>query len=55
VVDAHLVEGMQKNDVGLASVVNEDLVQLPACHIATDDECVCVGRATTVDVSCIEG
>ena len=55
VVDALLVEGVHENDVGLASVVNKDLVQLPSCHIATDDKCVCVGRAAKVDVSCIEG
>jgi hypothetical protein len=39
----------------LAFVVNEDLVQLLAYHIASDDECVLVGHAAKVDVSCIEG
>jgi hypothetical protein len=40
VVDAHLVEGMQEDDVGLAPIVNKYLVQLPVCHVATNDECV---------------
>jgi hypothetical protein len=46
---------MQEDDVSLAPVVNEDFVQLLASHIATDDECVHVGRAMKVDISCVEG
>ena len=51
----HAVKGMQKNDVGLASIINDDLVQVPSSHIATDDECVRVGHAAKVDISCIKG
>jgi hypothetical protein len=55
VVDAHLVEGILEDDVGLTPVVNEGLLELPAFHIATDDECVCMGHAAKVDDCCIEG
>jgi hypothetical protein len=46
---------MQEEDVGLAPIINKDLMQLLACHIATDDECVCLERAANVDVSYVEG
>jgi hypothetical protein len=55
VADAHAVEGMEENNVLLAAVVNEDFVQVPACHTAFDYHGVDVGCAAQIDISGIEG
>jgi hypothetical protein len=51
---AHAVEGMEEYDVCLAAIINEDFVQVPACHAAVDDHGVDVGGAAQVDVSGVE-
>jgi hypothetical protein len=55
VADAHAVEGVKENDVRLAAVVNQDFVQVPACHAAVDYHGVHVRCAAQVDVSGVEG
>jgi hypothetical protein len=55
VADAHAVEGMEENDVRLAAIVNQDFVQVPACHAAVDYHGVHVRYAAQVDISGIEG
>jgi hypothetical protein len=54
-IDAHAIKGMQEDDVSLASIVDEDLMQLPSYHIAADNKCICMRCTTEVDISCIEG
>jgi hypothetical protein len=42
---AHAVEGMEEDDVRLAAVVNQDFVQVLACHTVVDYHGVNVGCA----------
>jgi hypothetical protein len=55
VADAHAIKGVEENDIRLAAVVNQDFVQVPACHAAVDDHGVDVGCVAQVDVSSVEG
>jgi hypothetical protein len=40
---AHAVEGKEENDVCLTAIIDEDFVQVPACHAAVDDHGVDMG------------
>lgn len=42
-VYAHVVEGVQKYDVNLAAVIDEDFVQVPPCDNIIYHYCICVG------------
>jgi hypothetical protein len=55
VADAHAVEGVEENDGRLAAIVNQDFVQVLACHVAVDYHGVHVRCATQVDISSVEG
>jgi hypothetical protein len=55
VADAHAVEGVEEDDVCLAAVVNEDFVQVLACHTAVDYHGVDVGCAAQINISGVEG
>jgi hypothetical protein len=55
VANAHAVEGVKENDVCLAAVVNQDFVQVLACHAAVDYHGVHVRCIAQVDISSIEG
>jgi hypothetical protein len=55
VIYAHAVEGMHEYDVSLATVIDEDIVQVPPCDSTIYHQCVCMGRTVKVNVSCIEG
>jgi hypothetical protein len=54
---AHAVEGMEEYDVCLAAIINEDFVQVPACHATVDDHGVDVGalRRSTSRASKVSG
>jgi hypothetical protein len=52
---AHAIEGMEEDDVRLAAIVDQDFVQVPACHATVDDHGVDVGGAAQIDVSGVEG
>jgi hypothetical protein len=55
VVDAHVIEGMQENDVGQTAIIDKYFVQIPSCYSAVDHHGIGVGCAAKVDISCIEG
>jgi hypothetical protein len=55
VADAHAVEGMEEDDVRLATIVDQDFVQVSACHTAVDYHGVNVGCAAQVNISGVEG
>jgi hypothetical protein len=44
VADAHVIEGMQENDIGLTAIVDKFFVQVPSCHSAVDHHGICMGR-----------
>jgi hypothetical protein len=51
VVDAHAIEGVQKNDVCLASIDNQDLLEFPPYHVAVMTitcECGALRRSTSL-------
>jgi hypothetical protein len=52
---AHAIEGMEEDDVCLAAIVDQDFVQVPACHATVDDHGVNVGGVAPIDVSSVEG
>jgi hypothetical protein len=52
---AHAIEGVNEYDVDLTTIVNEDLVQVPSGDIAVYHQRICVGRATKINVPCVEG
>lgn len=39
-IDVHLIEGKLKDYVGLATIIHEDLVELPSSYITLDDHCI---------------
>ena len=53
--DAHAVEGVEEDDVRLATVVNEDFVQVPACHTTVDYHGIDVGCTAQINISSVEG
>jgi hypothetical protein len=55
VADGHAIEGMQENDVGLTTIVDKYLVQIPSCYPTVDHHGISMGCAMKVDVSCVEG
>jgi hypothetical protein len=55
VVNAHAVKDMQEYDINLIVVINGDFVLVPSCESVIYNQCICMGCATQVDVSCIEG
>jgi hypothetical protein len=54
-VDSHMIEGVQKNDVGLTAVVDQHFVQIPSCYRAVDYHGICVWSAAQVDIPGVEG
>jgi hypothetical protein len=42
--DAHAIKGVQENDVGLATIVDQYFVQVPSCYPAIDYHGICVAR-----------
>jgi hypothetical protein len=54
VADAHAIEGVQENDVGLATIVDQYFVQVLAYYRAIDYHGICVWHATQINVPGIE-
>ena len=52
---AHTIEGMHKDDINMAAVIDKYFVELPPRDSTIYDQCVCMGHTVEVDVSCIEG
>ena len=48
--NAHAIEGVQENDVGLAAIVDQYFVQVLACYPAIDYHDICVWRAAQINV-----
>ena len=40
--DAHAIEGVQEDDVGLTAIVDKYFVQVPSYHSAVDHHGVCM-------------
>jgi hypothetical protein len=57
VIDAHAVnavEGVQENNVCLATIINEDLMQFPCYHVALCSHCIGMRSATKIDIPYVE-
>jgi hypothetical protein len=52
---SHAIEGVQEDDVSLTAVVDQDFVQVLACHTAVDHHGVGVRSAAQINVSGVEG
>jgi hypothetical protein len=53
--NAHAIEGVEEDNDRLAAIVNEDFVQVPACHIAVDYHGVDVGCVAQINNSGVKG
>lgn len=47
-IDVHLIEGKLKDYVGLATIIHEDLVELPSSYITLDDHRIDVRSTSQV-------
>jgi hypothetical protein len=54
-VNAHAIKGVQEYDTSLATVIDDDFVQVPSYDSIIYNHYVYMGRAVHVDISCIEG
>jgi hypothetical protein len=45
---------MEENDIGLAAVIHEGLMNLPSCYNATNNHCVVVQGIMEVDIAFVE-
>jgi hypothetical protein len=52
---AHTVEGIQENDVCMATIIDEYFVQIPPCDSTIYHQRVYMGCTAEVDISCIKG
>jgi hypothetical protein len=55
VADAHAIEGMQENDVGLTAIVNKYFMQVPSCYPTVDHHGIGVGCIAKVKGKCALG
>jgi hypothetical protein len=52
--DAHAIEGVQEDDVGLAAIINQYFVQILACYPAIDYHGICMWCTAQINVPGIE-
>jgi hypothetical protein len=52
---AHVIEGVQEDNISLVAIVDQDFMEVPACYTAVDHHGVDVRGAAQINVSGVEG